>query len=125
MSVTHPIDQAIGKRIRAARRAKRLTQTQLGHRLGVSFQQIQKYESGANRLSGHRLVILAETLEQPVSWMLGTTEGDGRVYDIGVPLACQNAFSSIEDKATRERVATLWEQVAELAIAPRSYKQKS
>jgi transcriptional regulator with XRE-family HTH domain len=49
------IDTHIGKRIRALRRDRRITQTELGNKIGVSFQQVQKYERGRNRFSAARL----------------------------------------------------------------------
>ncbi|MEX0627022.1 MAG: helix-turn-helix transcriptional regulator, partial [Cucumibacter sp.] len=49
-----PIDQGVGERIRARRRQLRMSQTRLGKAIGVSFQQIQKYEKGTNRISASR-----------------------------------------------------------------------
>ena len=51
----HPTDVHVGKRVRQARLAKGLSQGALGKSLGVSFQQVQKYESGANRIGSSRL----------------------------------------------------------------------
>lgn len=62
------IDLHLGRRLRRRRRLLGLTQQQLGDRVGVRFQQIQKYECGANRLSAARLWSLAEALETPVSY---------------------------------------------------------
>ena len=56
------IDEAIGARIRAFRLQRKLSQTDLGETLGVTFQQIQKYAKGTNRVSGSRLVALCELL---------------------------------------------------------------
>jgi len=56
------IDRAIGQRLRAYRLAAGMSQTAVGNRLGVTFQQIQKYEKGVNRLSGARLVAVTELL---------------------------------------------------------------
>ncbi len=62
------IDLHLGRRLRRRRRLLGLTQQQLGDRVGVRFQQIQKYECGANRLSAARLWELAEALETPVTY---------------------------------------------------------
>ena len=62
------IDLHLGRRLRRRRRLLGLTQQQLGERVGVRFQQIQKYECGANRLSAARLWELAEALETPVTY---------------------------------------------------------
>ena len=62
------IDEHIGKRLRRRRRLLGLTQVQLAGSVGVRFQQIQKYECGANRISAARLWQLAEALEVPVGY---------------------------------------------------------
>ena len=61
------IDVLVGQRIRALRSAQGMSQADLGQRVGVRFQQIQKYESGANRVSASRLLALAQTLGVPIS----------------------------------------------------------
>ena len=61
------IDLHLGRRLRRRRRLLGLTQQQLGDRIGIRFQQIQKYECGANRISAARLWELAEALQTPVS----------------------------------------------------------
>lgn len=65
------IDKAISARIRKVRNEKGVTQTVLGERIGVTFQQVQKYESGLNRVSAGRIVVIAEALEVPVSKLMG------------------------------------------------------
>lgn len=62
------IDLHLGKRLRRRRRLLGLTQQQLAMHVGIRFQQIQKYECGANRISAARLYQLAEALETPVSY---------------------------------------------------------
>ena len=62
------IDLHLGKRLRRRRRLLGLTQQQLASAVGVRFQQIQKYECGANRISAARLWELAEALEVPINY---------------------------------------------------------
>jgi transcriptional regulator with XRE-family HTH domain len=62
------IDLHLGRRLRRRRRLLGLTQQQLADQVGIRFQQIQKYECGANRISAARLWQLAEALESPVSY---------------------------------------------------------
>ncbi|HEY1072240.1 helix-turn-helix domain-containing protein [Brevundimonas sp.] len=62
------IDLHLGRRLRRRRRLLGLTQQQLAVQVGIRFQQIQKYECGANRISAARLWELAEALETPVSY---------------------------------------------------------
>ncbi len=70
------IDLHLGRRLRRRRRLLGLTQQQLGDRVGIRFQQVQKYECGANRISAARLWELAEALETPVSYFYdGLGEG--------------------------------------------------
>ena len=68
--MTHPVDLHVGKRLRARRRLLGLTQETLAKAVDIRFQQIQKYESGANRISASRLWALAKALEVPVSYFL-------------------------------------------------------
>jgi transcriptional regulator with XRE-family HTH domain len=60
-------DRLVGQNIRIFRKAKHLSQTDLGRGVGVTFQQIQKYENGANRVGSSRLLKIAEFLDVPVS----------------------------------------------------------
>ena len=62
------IDLHIGRRVRRRRRVLGLTQQQLGERLGIRFQQVQKYECGANRISAARLWYLAHALETGIGY---------------------------------------------------------
>ena len=66
--VGNDIDLHLGKRLRRRRRLLGLTQQQLADAVGVRFQQIQKYECGANRISAARLWALSEALEVPVGY---------------------------------------------------------
>ncbi len=75
------IDVHIGRKIREARVLTTgngpgpLTQTELGEAVGVSFQQIQKYENGTNRISGSRLWQIAEHLKRPISYFFEGIDG--------------------------------------------------
>jgi len=66
--MANDIDLHLGKRLRRRRRLLGLTQQQLANSVGIRFQQIQKYECGANRISAARLWQLAGALETPVSY---------------------------------------------------------
>jgi transcriptional regulator with XRE-family HTH domain len=65
--MAHPIDLHVGQRLRQRRCLLGMTQQKLADAVGIKFQQIQKYESGANRVSASRLWVLAEALQVPVS----------------------------------------------------------
>ena len=76
--MTHHVDEHVGKRIRRRRRLLGVTQQQLAERVGIKFQQIQKYETGANRVSASRLWDIADALEVQVSFFFeGLPARDG------------------------------------------------
>ncbi|QEE12813.1 helix-turn-helix domain-containing protein [Bartonella krasnovii] len=62
------IDLLVGKKIRLRRKLLKMSQTTLGNALGVSFQQIQKYENGLNRVSAGRLMEISDILNVPISF---------------------------------------------------------
>ena len=66
--MTHPEDKHVGKRVRHRRWMVGMTQQKLADKVGIKFQQIQKYECGANRVSASRLFELAESLDVPVQY---------------------------------------------------------
>jgi transcriptional regulator with XRE-family HTH domain len=65
--IPNPIDKIVGAKVRASRLLAGLSQEKLGAAVGVSFQQVQKYESGANRIRASRLQKIAEALNAPLS----------------------------------------------------------
>jgi len=66
--MSHPVDEYVGKRVRQRRWMVGFSQQQLGEAVGIKFQQIQKYETGMNRISASRLWDIAETLGVPVTF---------------------------------------------------------
>ena len=66
--VANPVDIHVGSRIRLRRKVLRMTQEQLGEQLGVTFQQVQKYERGSNRVGAGRLFSLAKSLDVPITY---------------------------------------------------------
>ncbi|WP_019646171.1 helix-turn-helix domain-containing protein [Novispirillum itersonii] len=80
-----PIDLEVGKRIRLRRILLGLTQQQLAAKIGVSFQQVQKYERGLNRVSASRMVPIAAALGVTPAWLMqsdtGAPAGIGPVAD--------------------------------------------
>jgi transcriptional regulator with XRE-family HTH domain len=71
----HPTDVHVGRKVRDARVAKGMSQTELGTLLGVSFQQVQKYEKGTNRLGASRLWATATALDLPVPYFFEGLQG--------------------------------------------------
>ena len=81
----HPVDAHVGKRIRHRRWMLGMTQQQLADQVGIKFQQIQKYETGMNRVSASRLYEISGVLEVPVAFFfegLGGTDPSPNTNDI-------------------------------------------
>ena len=108
-----PIDVAVGARVRIRRRWLGFSQTQLANALGITFQQVQKYERGANRVSASMLVKIAAKLETTVAALVGE-DGQAPVEAIiyaqlATPGATEllAAFATIEDGEKRRAVLTI------------------
>jgi len=76
--MAHPVDVHVGKRIRHRRWLIGMTQQQLAEQVGIKFQQIQKYETGANRVSASRLWDISDALEVPVSFFFEGLQEEGK-----------------------------------------------
>jgi transcriptional regulator with XRE-family HTH domain len=120
---TAQLELAIGARMRTRRRQLGLSQSDLAERLGVSFQQVQKYERGANRVAASTLLTAAQALGTSVSWLVGE-EASGRDDDDDVfralsrpgALEILQAFNAIADPRTRQALLAL---AREMAADPR------
>lgn len=114
-----PIDMHVAARLRQRRLAVRMSQEELGRRVGVTFQQVQKYERGANRVSASRLLQVAELFGMPVSYffegMSGAVAADGsstggqadeivEFISARDGLALNEAFLRIKDARVRKKV---------------------
>jgi transcriptional regulator with XRE-family HTH domain len=66
--IPDPIDKHVGSRVRMGRLMLGTSQETLGNKLGITFQQVQKYEKGTNRISASRLQAMCEVLQVPVSF---------------------------------------------------------
>jgi transcriptional regulator with XRE-family HTH domain len=91
-----PVDFAIGARIRARRRQLNLSQSELAAALGVSFQQVQKYERGVNRVSGSTLVSAAAALGTTVGWLVGEEGSGAQSDDVFQALATPGALEILQ-----------------------------
>lgn len=109
----------IGARLRTRRRQLGLSQSDLAERLGVSFQQVQKYERGANRVAASTLLVAAQVLGTSVSWLVGE-EASGRDDDEDVfralarpgALEMLQAFNAIPDPRARVALLSLAREMA-------------
>jgi transcriptional regulator with XRE-family HTH domain len=119
-----PRDTDIANRVRALRLQRSLSQTELGKALGVTFQQVQKYERGTNRISAGRLYRIAEVLDVPVAFFY---EGfDGRGHEPGLhsvdtdfaflqtsgAMRLVRAYARITNGGVRQKLLLLTESLA-------------
>jgi transcriptional regulator with XRE-family HTH domain len=117
------IDKLIGRNIRIHRLSRKMSQTDLGDQLGVSFQQVQKYENGANRVGSGRLYQIAAVLGMHVSTFFKGGEtaerehpGDSGLLDLLTePQSVRliRAFSKIGDATVRRCLVQLAEKATE------------
>jgi transcriptional regulator with XRE-family HTH domain len=111
-------DVEVGRRVRVFRLQRQMTQTTLGERLGLTFQQIQKYENGTNRIGAGRLQVIAEVLEVPVAAFFDrpATKGSSKplldFIDTAASLRLLRAFERMENSAVRNAFVKLAESVA-------------
>ena len=126
----NPIDKHVGSRVRMRRRMLDMSQTDLANALGLTFQQVQKYEKGSNRVSASRLQHLSNILQVPVPFFF-----EGAPASIGWPAAEESvdapspsfvtdflatsegldlvrAFTCIEDAKLRRAIVRLVKQIA-------------
>jgi transcriptional regulator with XRE-family HTH domain len=125
----NPIDKHVGSRVRMRRMMLSMSQEKLGDALGLTFQQVQKYEKGTNRIGASRLQQISNTLQVPVAFffegapdLAGTRPLGGKdapsptyVADFLATsdgLALTKAFMRIGDPKLRRRIVDLVEQIA-------------
>ncbi|MQQ07709.1 helix-turn-helix domain-containing protein [Epibacterium sp. SM1979] len=82
--MAHPVDVHVGKRIRHRRWLIGMTQQQLAEKVGIKFQQIQKYETGANRVSASRLWDISDALDVQVSFFFEGLQDDQKTAEGGM-----------------------------------------
>ena len=86
----HPVDAHVGKRLKLRRKSLDMSQEKLAASIGLTFQQVQKYENGANRISASRLYDIARVLEAPISYFFE-----------GLSTSQENSYGLVrEDQAT-------------------------
>ena len=102
----NPIDSLVGARIRLLRKRRKMSQAQLGKAIGVTFQQIQKYENGKNRIGAGRLHRIATALDVPITELFDGSAEPGSKLKATKSLAFDSqafriaeAFVKISDKA--------------------------
>jgi transcriptional regulator with XRE-family HTH domain len=129
----NPVDKYVGSRVRMRRLMLGMSQEKLGDALDLTFQQIQKYEKGANRIGASRLQQIALILQVPVSFFFegvpSPTGPAGAFAEADIPdvsatllstsdgLALAKAFMRIENRRLRRRIVDLVEEMADAGSA--------
>jgi transcriptional regulator with XRE-family HTH domain len=124
----NPVDKYVGSRVRMRRIMLGMSQEKLGEALGLTFQQVQKYEKGTNRVGASRLQQISEILQVPVSFLFdggpsgaantnNFSEGASPAYvsdflATSEGLALTRAFTRITDAKMRRSIVDLVEQIA-------------
>jgi transcriptional regulator with XRE-family HTH domain len=125
----NPIDKHVGSRVRMRRMMLGMSQEKLGERLGLTFQQVQKYEKGTNRIGASRLQQIASILSVPVAFFFdgaptgeplpegGFAEASGASYvadflSTSEGLSLNQAFIRIKDAKVRRKIVDLVNAVA-------------
>ncbi len=115
------VDTHVGMKLRQARTLKTLSQTKLGEAVGLTWQQIQKYEKGSNRISASRLWKFSRILELPVSYFFEGLESGTRLTADDTEVAETNRrksmelvrnLHSIKNERTREAAYQLIKEMA-------------
>lgn len=113
------VDRLVGDRIRRRRILMGLTQDQLGESLGISYQQIQKYETGANRVSAGRLYLIAARLEVSPGWFFDPVKSDASSDDFDelgssrLLMEFVRSFARIKDERLKTVLVSLVRAMAE------------
>jgi transcriptional regulator with XRE-family HTH domain len=123
----NPVDRYVGSRVRMRRIMLGMSQEKLGDALGLTFQQVQKYEKGTNRVGASRIQQISEILQVPVSFLFeggpsgtgaeGSSQGTSPAYvsdflATSEGLALTRAFTRITDAKLRRSIVEMVEQIA-------------
>src|SRR6202035_740749 len=115
----NPVDVLVGSRIRLLRKRRKMSQTELGKAVGVTFQQIQKYENGKNRVGAGRLHLVATSLNVAIAELFDGVAESARTLKAAKSLAFDSqafriaeAFVKISDKQVRSSLVDLVEAMA-------------
>lgn len=129
--IPNPVDKHVGSRVRMRRMMLSMSQEKLGDALGLTFQQVQKYEKGTNRIGASRLQQMSHILQVPVSFFFEgapqlSQSPTGHTFLADAPspsiatdflattdgLALTAAFMKIQDKKVRRSIVNLVEEIA-------------
>jgi transcriptional regulator with XRE-family HTH domain len=122
-------DAEVGRRVRSRRLECRLSQTELADRIGVTFQQVQKYEKGVNRIGAGRLQRISEALEVPISFFFGAGTASAKpevgsaaesvfgFLQTSGSVRIVKAFHKIKSRKARQLLVEMAEELADAQAA--------
>lgn len=102
-----PLDRQIGSRVRLARQLSGMSQEKLGEHLGVTFQQVQKYERGGNRVSASRLLTIAKVTDQPLAFFYQTFDDAPELAEESGDMLALEGYANLDPKDARDVLAAL------------------
>lgn len=117
----HPVDQHVGRRLKQARQLRKLSQNDLAKRLNISFQQIQKYENGVNRIAASKLFEIAQILESPIAFFFDgiQTNSDQAPSDQLLSKIAKDV-GSLQDEKIKKRVLSFINDVSDMLEAKKA-----
>ena len=112
----NPVDVLVGARIRLLRKRRKMSQSQLSDKIGVTFQQVQKYENGKNRVGASRLQMISTALDVPVGQFFSDVPKSVKNSNAFDPQALRfaEAFIKIADKDLRSSMLDMVEAMARI-----------
>lgn len=128
----NPVDSHVGSKIRLRRQVLKMSQEKLGESLGVTFQQVQKYERGANRVGASRLWKLSQVLDVPIGYFFegvaGTKIAEGVAEDEQPPITYDfvnspdgqeliSVFARIKSDAVKRQIIELARSLADAQVS--------
>lgn len=116
--MSHPVDVHVGRKLKQIRTMRRLSQTDVARELDLSFQQIQKYEIGSNRIAASRLYELSRILDVPTSYFFEGLDPDASLTKANDPsMEIVTAIAAIRDDNIKSRIVTFIEDVSGITVA--------
>jgi transcriptional regulator with XRE-family HTH domain len=119
---SHPVDKVVGQRVRLSRQSRGMSQTALASAIGVTFQQLQKYEKAANRISASKLFEISKALDVDVGTFFselrvaGAKEADAELLDLGsmtkLDMMIMRRLFAIRDPRVKRHILGLIDAIA-------------
>ena len=111
--MSHPVDVHVGRKLKQLRSLRGMTQTDVANGLSISFQQVQKYELGRNRISASRLFELSQILDVPPSYFFDGLESGDQTNELDAEATrIASMVSKIKDSRVRSQIRSFITEIA-------------